>query len=224
MKYDGSSWQTVGTAGFSPGANGNISLAFSGTTPYVAFMDGSNGNKATVMKYDGSNWIGLGAASFSAGAATYLSMAIDSSTPYVAYRDGGNGDKATVMKYDGNNWVSLGGAGFTTDSAAYLSMAIDSSTPYVAYSDVANNFKTTVARFYDPTVPVVSSSAITGNANGLSTASGNLIKAPATGYGTPSNTSPLTSILVIGAVTSTGIGLTLIYCGKGTDRRASVVK
>ena len=45
-------WTVVGKAGFSAGPVGNTSLAFSGATPYVAYSDGANDGKATVMKFN----------------------------------------------------------------------------------------------------------------------------------------------------------------------------
>ena len=47
-----SAWVQVGAAGFSAGRADFTSLVFdNGGTPYVAYQDGSNGNKASVMKY-----------------------------------------------------------------------------------------------------------------------------------------------------------------------------
>jgi len=52
MKYNGSNWVTVGSAGFSTGQAKFTSLAFDGSgTPYVAYTDYGNGGNATVMKY-----------------------------------------------------------------------------------------------------------------------------------------------------------------------------
>jgi hypothetical protein len=78
----------------------SLALDSSGV-PYVAYRDGANSNKATVMKYDsGSGWVPVGSAGFSAGQADDTSLALDSSgVPYVAYTDLANGSKATVMKY-----------------------------------------------------------------------------------------------------------------------------
>jgi hypothetical protein len=54
MKFDGNSWITVGSGGFSIGVAKYLSLAFSpsGGQPYVAFSDASTSFKSTVMKYD----------------------------------------------------------------------------------------------------------------------------------------------------------------------------
>ncbi len=51
MNFDGSSWQTVGTAGFTAGTAGYATLAFYGSTPYVAYQDAANSDKATVMSF-----------------------------------------------------------------------------------------------------------------------------------------------------------------------------
>lgn len=144
-------WHAVGTAGFSAGAVwGNTSLAIDTTgTLYVAYGDGGNGNRATVMKYGGGSWQTVGTAGFSEGWAAYISLAIDSTgTPYVAYTDLGNYWKATVMKYAGGSWQTVGSAGFSPGRADYISLAIDSScTPYIAYSDDANGYKAMVMKY-----------------------------------------------------------------------------
>ena len=92
-------WQNVGTAGFSGRFALYTSLALDGSTPYVAYRDGANSYKATVMKFNGTSWETVGTAGFSAGSADYTSLALDGSTPYVAYRDGANSYKATVMAF-----------------------------------------------------------------------------------------------------------------------------
>ena len=141
----------LGSAGFSAGVATYISLGidFSGT-PYVAYADAANGNKATVMKYNGSIWVVVGSGGFSAGAATCISLAVDPGigTPYVAYQDNANGSKATVMKYDGSSWIAVGSAGFSTGTATYTSIAIDQSgIPYIAFMDGANGYKATVMKY-----------------------------------------------------------------------------
>ncbi len=103
------SWQTVGATGFSAGGAIYTSIALdSSGTPYVAYRDVGNSNKATVMKFDGSSWQTVGTAGFSAGVVSYTSIALDSSdTPYVAYQDKGNSSKATVMKFEDTTAITL---------------------------------------------------------------------------------------------------------------------
>lgn len=95
-------WKYVGTSGFSTGLTNYISLAFSPSgQPYVAYQDGGNSNKATVMMFDGVSWVNVGNAGFSSGTAGQPSFDFSpSGQPYVAYMDGGNYNKGTVMKYD----------------------------------------------------------------------------------------------------------------------------
>jgi len=145
--FNGSNWLALGGKGFSPGATAYESLAFSGTTPYVAFEDEANANKASLMSYNGSNWSAVGGGDFSTGTAYYLSLAMNGSTPYVAYQDMANGQKATVMTYNGVSWSALGGVAFTPGTAQYTSLALSGTTPYLAYSDSSQGGKTTVMSY-----------------------------------------------------------------------------
>jgi hypothetical protein len=51
MTFNGTAWVNYGNPDFSPGSTYYTSLAFSGTVPYVAFGDGANGGKESVMMY-----------------------------------------------------------------------------------------------------------------------------------------------------------------------------
>jgi hypothetical protein len=100
MSYNGSSWNLVGAANFSAGTADYTSLSIYNGTPYVAYADGANSLKATVMSYDGTSWNLVGSAGFSAGAAFMgPSLFVYNGTPYVTYQDLGNSGKATVQKF-----------------------------------------------------------------------------------------------------------------------------
>lgn len=148
LLWNGSdSWDLVGSAGFSADYADDISLAIYGTTPYVAYTDGGNDDKATVMRFTGGSWQVVGTAGFSADYAEYLSLTFDNTgTPYVAYMDGGNANKATVMKFTGGAWQVVGTAGFSSSYAEYTSLAFDVATPYVAFRDNGSG-KATVMKF-----------------------------------------------------------------------------
>lgn len=102
MKFDGSVWVNVGSAGFSAGMASYTSLAFSPSgQPCVAYQDYGISKKATVMKFDGTNWVTLGSPGFSSGEAISTSLVFSpSGKPYVAYIDNGDSLKTTVMTYD----------------------------------------------------------------------------------------------------------------------------
>ena len=152
MKYDGSSWVTVGYGGISAGGVYYTSIAIDGNNiPYIVYNDGAHSGRATVMKYIDSSWVVVGKAGFSSGGVMYPSIAIDGKgIPYVVYVDGGNNGKATVMTFNGSNWVTVGVAGFSAGRVEFTSIAIDGNgTPYVVYEDYANSDKASVMKYND---------------------------------------------------------------------------
>jgi hypothetical protein len=69
-------------------------------TPYVAYEDGGNSYKATVMRFSGDTWSTLGIPGFSGAGVNYTSLAIGpTGAPTLAYTDGNNNWQTTVMKY-----------------------------------------------------------------------------------------------------------------------------
>ena len=157
-------WTTVGNADFSSRFAGSTSLAFDNTgTPYVAFSDGNNAGKATVMKLSGGSWVVVGTAGFSPASATYLSLIIRGNTPIVAFSDAGNGSKAMAMKLNsGNVWINIGAADFSAGAAYNTTVAIDTlGYTYVAYTDVANGNKATVMTYNGTAWAAVGSAGFT---------------------------------------------------------------
>lgn len=132
-------WVPLGPQDFNGGKAYYISMAFDNSgNPYVAYQDGANGYKASVMEYTGGAWSQVGTAGFSAGPVTYLSLAVCNNIPFVAFSDGNYAGKATVMDYSGGSWVTLGTPDFSTGAANYISLAMNASVTYVAYSDAGS--------------------------------------------------------------------------------------
>ncbi len=138
-------WIPVGKTTISEGEAFDQVIALDGETPYVAFMDRANGDKATVMKYNGTSWETLGSAGFTSGKAESISFAVKNGIPYVAFSDETNGYKASVMKFNGSEWTYAGAAGFSPSTADAVCLAFGNETSYVAFED-GNNSKVTVMK------------------------------------------------------------------------------
>jgi hypothetical protein len=85
-KFDGSTWATVGAAGFSSTSATALRIAIGpDNVPYVAYQDTSS--RLMVRKFDGSAWATVGAAVFTS-ASSVASLAVGpDNVPYVAYND-----------------------------------------------------------------------------------------------------------------------------------------
>ncbi|MCF7816079.1 MAG: chitobiase/beta-hexosaminidase C-terminal domain-containing protein [Candidatus Pacebacteria bacterium] len=110
--FDGSSWNTVGSSGFSVGSGktSSISFAFNPSTnqPFVVYADPGDFNKAYAMEFDGSSWNAIGTAGFNDGYGSGpdgLAVAFNPANdmPYVMYPGG-------VSKFNGTSWVPVGGS------------------------------------------------------------------------------------------------------------------
>ena len=160
-KFNGTGWVSVsepgGDTGFSAGAASYTSLYVDNDngTPYVAYKDATNSNKATVRKFSGTSWDDVGNPGFSADIVDYTSLFVYGGIPYVAYQDRTDpffwGEyKANSMKFNGTSWEVVPASateGFSDDKADYTSLYIDNGTPYVAYSDNSKGKRATVMKF-----------------------------------------------------------------------------
>ncbi|TAF77944.1 MAG: hypothetical protein EAZ53_01005 [Bacteroidetes bacterium] len=152
----GQNWQYVGKAEDAEAIlfDGDQKFQCSKVNPinqnlYLAFQDGKNGKKTTVLMFNGSIWSAVGSVGISAGEARWQSLAFNSSgVPYVAYQDVSNGSKTTVLSFNGTNWGAVGSVGISVSTADGQSLAISNTgVPYVAYCDYGNGYKATVLSF-----------------------------------------------------------------------------
>ncbi|WP_027085625.1 InlB B-repeat-containing protein [Cohnella panacarvi] len=138
---------TVGDAGISDGIASYKSFFVDNGTPYVAYMDAGNSNKATVEKYDGSSWVTVGTPGFTSDIATHMSLYVYEGTPYLSFTKGTSPRKAIVMKYDGSDWLEVGSGGVSEGDATTTSLYVYNGTPYLAYRDEQSTFKIKVAKY-----------------------------------------------------------------------------
>jgi|GEM_PF-3046642 len=154
-RFNGSSWVTLGTAGFAAWL-GSTSVYESipidkdaANNIYVASRDtfetSTNfGEFISVYKFNGTAWSLLGSPNF--GQTNYggVSIAVDklTNTPYVHYSNlndnGSSSDMSSVVKFDGSNWVIVGQEFISTgfNGIFYPDIAIDKTgVPYIGMQD-----------------------------------------------------------------------------------------
>lgn len=134
-KYNGTSWDTIGNAGFSEQTVDNLAFALDpNDVPYVAYRYNSN---VVVCRYNGESWVELG----TLGAGNCINLAFDKDgVLYVSYAQY-NG--VVVWQYEDERWQQIG----DFESGPDNSLAIDSHNhPVVAYRSKNN---TGVYKVYD---------------------------------------------------------------------------
>lgn len=144
------SWMYAGVPGFSSGSIYRICLEISPDgEPYVAFADGSNSNKLSVMRYSSGNWVYVGSPCFTDGSAFSISLDLNSNeNPYVAFADGTDSNKVTVMSFNGTNWELIGPKAFSPPFVWHISIAINpAGVPYVGFDDEQVNAAPSVMKF-----------------------------------------------------------------------------
>ncbi len=141
------SWQTVGSAGFSPNGAYGSNIYVHNNVPYVAFID-SVSSKISAMTYNGSSWSNVGSPSFTAGMSWYPNLNYYNGQLYVAYSDNAYSG-GTVMTFDGSSWSNLGLPPFSSGAgnALFNTTRVYGSTIYVAFSDGGDNNKSYVAKY-----------------------------------------------------------------------------
>lgn len=122
------------------GSNNNI---------YLAFSDGANSNKLSIVKYDGSTvtYLGTGVTRNATSPNTSVSLALDSNNvPYVAYVGSALGtlpnvflSSTFVVKYINSGWSQVAGAPFVSGNFGLYGLAINQQTnyPYLGFQDTS---------------------------------------------------------------------------------------
>src|SRR5690606_29986053 len=117
----GSVWELVGPPGFSTVLASDITLAFNGSTPYVAF----GGYRNQVMKLNGrgDNWELVGDDLPGHSSGTNKSLAFAGSVPYMLFKKTSNYNTvATVVKLNdaGTTWETVGPTEFPVSMTTVL--------------------------------------------------------------------------------------------------------
>ncbi|MDR3026759.1 T9SS type A sorting domain-containing protein [Chryseobacterium sp.] len=145
-RYAAGSWEQVGNAGFSGGAE--FAEMVIGTNDMVYTCNVSGGLKVYQNSTGAGplqNWtlVGGAAADASSSGEQYnADIALDgSNTIYVAYvSNSAGGKKVNVKKFDGNAWVQVGNANFSDGKVQHVALAVtESGKPYVVASRFEND-------------------------------------------------------------------------------------
>ncbi len=128
----GTGWEAVGPAGFSAGSViGQISLAVSGSTPYIVYGDQVLNVKR--LNAAGTSWETVGNA-FTATNIGNTSLLFKGTIPYVAFADGSHGGNVTVVRLNAaGTWETVGTPGFA--GSEYFSMVFGGDIPYIVCTD-----------------------------------------------------------------------------------------
>ncbi len=153
MKYSGSSWETVGNPGFTPGEiNSYLSFTLDSLdTPYIAYKDVVYSSGAGVaMKFNGTSWEYWGR--FSIQRANNIKIAIgNDNKAYVAFDDQNYGPYWTSVRVnsDYKNWQSVGYDGWASMTRAYTSSLVFDSRGilYVGFVVGTTNYNARVRRY-----------------------------------------------------------------------------
>jgi hypothetical protein len=169
-KFNGVSWELVGTAGFSDDFIQSLDIAIDkNDVPYVAYEDGGHGLQATVQKFNGTAWELVGPVGFTSSTAKYISLAIDQdNVPYLGFEDWAAFTRASCMKFDGAAWAYVGtSTGISPSQATYISLTIDKNkVPLIAYKTDLAPFSATVKKFNGTSWAAISTENFTGNTAG----------------------------------------------------------
>jgi len=138
-----SGWLFVGSRGISTATIDDLAFDIYNNTPYVAYQDNANSEKAAVMKFNGSAWENVGGTAATSGKASYISLQVYNGSPYMAYVDATGA--AIVQKFNGTSWEQVGSS--PSDSATQTSLFVYGGVPYLAFRDGNNSNKITVMKY-----------------------------------------------------------------------------
>ena len=161
-KYNGSTWETVGNAGFTMGTGTIIDFDIAvdnAGIPFVSYPDRTKSGKISVMKFNGSSWELVGSSGFTTASGFVSRIATTSTgTPYVATQVVGTG--IIVMQYNGTAWAQMGGVLAAT--GADLDLVLDNDVAYVTYRD--GSAVVSVKKFNGNAWELVGTTGFTGSA------------------------------------------------------------
>ena len=148
QRFNGTSWELVGAAGFSPSAIPRLTIDSTGK-PLVVFVDGTH---AQAMRFDGQSWVTSGQMDFSPNNAFAGSLVAAGGRLYSAFGILVGNDNPKVFEYNGTTWTILPpNPANLFDQLNYhwsSSLAVDGTgAPYIATADGSASGRATVTKW-----------------------------------------------------------------------------
>lgn len=148
-------WLYIGSPGFSnPAAieTSSLDIAVRGySTPYVAFQDGGQDKRMSVMTFDGTEWQYVGSPGITAGTVEKIHLAFDSQEEYLyaACLDHGRSPGVVVYRYaEAEGWICLNTDGVSTAGSYDLGFALDNQDrPHLLFKDSSQQGRVSVIRY-----------------------------------------------------------------------------
>ncbi|MDF2453254.1 MAG: hypothetical protein K0S26_2758, partial [Bacteroidota bacterium] len=122
-------WAAVGSGVVSPGVGAFNSLIVTNSNmPVLAFQDGTQTNKTTVMKYNGAAWVLM--STLGANATNSKIKLASNGDFYLGYTE--TGGNTVVQKFDGATWTPVGSAITGLSSGNVFDLELDPvDVPYI---------------------------------------------------------------------------------------------
>jgi len=140
--FNGTSWDTAGTAGASGGTVHGVCVDEYGGAIYTAFRDASAAGKLSVMKFAGGSWSYVGQQGFTSDTAEDLNdcwnrriafFVLSESAMYLAYKNTAGAMK--VWLFNGPSWSDISGILPLTGVEGHVSIhGLTSEAIYAAYA------------------------------------------------------------------------------------------
>jgi Secretion system C-terminal sorting domain len=159
-KYNGTSWDTVGTPTISNGAGGPRKILFDSSNAIYVYA--FNGSVSTIYKFDGNNW--LTPITNLSNSITDISFNKTSLLHSITLINIGGKNKPTLWQHNGINWAMVGPINFSTNNIGDAKLCFDTSNaPIVALleADASNNYKVSVKKLVNNTWVYIGDSLFT---------------------------------------------------------------
>ena len=129
-RYDGVSWITVGTSGFSNGFTSSVSIRVYLGKPSVACQENTH---LSVLHFDGTSWEYVGSPEMTSMYASNLHLRGIGQYDYLSYEDEALGCRLRVIANFGNGWIPIGESSLPLATGLHSSLEMLYGVPLLSF-------------------------------------------------------------------------------------------